>query len=348
MANIHDVAKLARVSPTTAKRAIREPHLLAPETLERVQRAVETLQYEPDQIASALRRGHNKTIGLVIGNIVEPFFASLTRTIGTAVHEKGYSLIVADSEYNAKLELQHLKEFHGYRVAGLLVRSGYGEPNLEYLQRMQKRGTAIVEVDYFYPNSPFSHVMLDNRACVFDGVHYLHSLGHKRIAALGAYHTQINPEERAQAFPEALQSLGLKPRQEYSRAIRYNQQEAYEFTHYLMGLDEPPTALFALTGSVALGAFRAIKERELSIPRDVSLLSFDDYDWMSLVEPGIDTIEQPIKEMGLAAVDTLFGAIEGTAAKVVQQRFAGQLIKRGSCAPPSVLPEKQSVLEASR
>lgn len=343
MANIHDVAKLAGVSATTAKRAIREPHLLAPETLERVRRAVETLHYEPDQIASALRRGHSRTVGLIIGSIVEPFFATLTRTIGDAVRARGYNLIVADSEYEAELELRHLKEFSGYRVAGLILRSGYGEPNLAYLERMQARGTAIVEIDYIYPGSPFSHVMLDNRAGVFEGVRHLHALGHRRIAALGAYHPRINPEERSLSFVEALRALGLEPRQEYMRAIRFTQREAYELSHHLLSLDEPPTALFALTGSVAIGAFRAIRERGLRVPEDVSLLAFDNYEWTALVEPGIDVIEQPVGAMGLAAVETLFRTIDdashspaghGSESLVMRQRFAGKLIRRGSCAPP--------------
>jgi LacI family transcriptional regulator len=348
VANIHDVARLAGVSATTAKRAIREPHLLAPETLERVRRAVESLHYEPDQIASALRRGHNRTVGLIIGSIVEPFFATLTRAIGNAVHERGYNLIVADSEYEAGLELQHLKEFSGYRVAGLILRAGYGEPNLDYLERMQKRGTAIVEIDHVYPSSPFSQVMLDNRACVFESVHHLYALGHRRIAALGAYHPRINPEERSQTFVEALRSVGLEPRQDYTRVIRFTQREAYELSHYLLSLEEPPTALFALTGSVAIGAFRAIRERGLRVPEDVSLLAFDNYEWTALVEPGIDVIEQPVHAMGLAAVETLFRTIDGSTGSVVRQRFAGTLIRRGSCAPPGTSPERQSLSSTGR
>ncbi len=338
MATIHDVAKHAGVSATTAKRAIRQPKLLAPQTLERVRRAIEELHYEPDQLASALRSGQNNTIGLVVGSIVEPFFAQLTRTIGRATREKGYTLIIADSEYDAELELQQLKRFYGNRVGGLIIRSGYGESNLEYLLRMQQRGTAIVEVDHFYPGSSFSHVMLDNEKGVIAGVEYLVNLGHKRIAALGTYDPIILSDERSQAFPKAMQAAGLSVPQAYQRVIRPTQEEAYQLTHYLMSLDKAPTAIFALTGNEAIGAFRALRELGLKIPQDISLLSFDNYPWTSLVEPPIDVIEQPTEDMGLATVEIVLAAIEKQAknepVEIIRKRFPGRLIKRGSCAAP--------------
>jgi len=98
VANINDVARRAGVSPTTAKRAIRSPELLASGTLARVRRAVADLNYEPDELAAALRRGQSHTIGLIVGNIVEPFFARLIRTVGKAVRAQGYTLLVADNE----------------------------------------------------------------------------------------------------------------------------------------------------------------------------------------------------------------------------------------------------------
>lgn len=334
VANINDVAKHAGVSSTTAKRAIRTPELLRPETLKRVRAAIEALHYEPDMLASALRSGQSRSIGLMVGSIVEPFFAELIRTIGKVVRTKGYTLLVAENDYDTELELEGLKEFQGHRISGLIIRSGYGEPNLSYLKRMQKRGTAIVEIDYFYPDSPFSHVMLDNRACIFEGVKYLASLGHTRIAALGSYHATVQSDERVQAFPEAMKHFGLELPEAYEGALRPTQTEAYTFTHHLMTLPTPPTALLAITGSMAIGTFRALRELGLRVPQDVSLLSFDNYPWTELVEPPIDVIEQPAVEMGRMAVDVLLRQMDENPPKVTRERFSGKLIRRGSCTPP--------------
>ncbi|HEU4741577.1 MAG TPA: LacI family DNA-binding transcriptional regulator [Meiothermus sp.] len=335
MPNILDVAKRAGVAPTTAKRAIHEPHLLKPETLERVRQAIQELGYEPDQVAGGLRRGRTQTIGLMVGNIMEPFFALLVRTVAHAVQSRGYALIVTDNEYDSKLELANLRVLYGHRVSGLIIRSGYGESNLDYLKRMRERGTYVLEIDYFYPDSPFGHVMLDNEGSVFEGVRYLHALGHRRIATLGSYDPIYHPEERSRAFPKALQAVGLPLIEDYQRVILLTEPEAYRLTLELMRLPTPPTAIFSLNGTEAAGAFRALGELGLRIPQDVSLLTFDNYSWTSLVTPPLDVIEQPVEEMGRTAVEIVLEAVEHqTLDKVVRRRFPGKLIRRGSCGPP--------------
>ena len=335
MANIHDVAKRAGVSATTAKRAVREPDKLAPATLERVRRAIEDLHYEPDRVASALRSGHADTVGLVIGSIVEPFFAELTRTIVHRIRERGYSTIVAENEYRSDLELGHLRTFYGHRISGLIVRSGYGPPNLAYLKRMQRRGVGVVEVDYFVPGSPLPHVMLDNASAVAAGVEHLVRHGHRRIAALGSYDPEINPDERVRAFPESMQARGLAVPAEYVTAVSPVEPDAYALTKRLMTLHDPPTALFALTGTMATGAYRALRELGRRVPDDVSLLAFDDYPWMELVTPAVDTLAQPVAAIGDETVRVLFEQMAaGPGAEPTRVRLPARLLVRGSVAAP--------------
>jgi LacI family transcriptional regulator len=338
VATIKDVAKRAGVSPTTAKRAIYEPHLLAPKTLERVRKAIEELGYEPDLNAGGLRRGWNKTIGLIVGNILEPFFADLMRSVVRSGREKGYAVITMENEYRAENELPVLRMLYGYRVGGLIIRSGFWGSNLEYLKRLHQRGIYVVEIDHFYPGSPFSHVMLDNEKAVMEGVRYLADLGHRRIAFLGHFHNPQVPDERSLAFPKAMRALGLPLLEPYLRSLpELGEQGAYALTHELMGLSEPPTALFALNGTGVAGAFRALRELGLRIPKDVSLLTFDNYSWMELVVPPLDTIEQPVEEMGRLATQLVAQAMETRdLTKVVRYRLPGRLIRRGSCAPPKL------------
>jgi LacI family transcriptional regulator len=313
VATIQDVARLAGVSATTAKRAIRAPEKLAAETLERVRGAIDALHYEPDQLASALRSGRTTTIGLIIGSIVEPFFAALTRTIVHEVRRRGYSVIMADNEYRSDVEAAQLHTFHGNRVSGLILRSGYGAGNLDYLARMRARGISIVEIDYVFPGSPLPHVMLDNRGAVEAGVAHLVAHGHRRIAPLGSYHSELNPDERVQAFPGALARHGLSLPPAFVRPVSPTEWDARALTFDLMRSDEPPTALFAVTGSMATGAYRALKDLGLRVPDDVSVLAFDDYPWMDLVSPGVDTLVQPIE----------------------RRRFPAELRVRGSVAAPA-------------
>jgi LacI family transcriptional regulator len=335
VANITEVARRAGVSTTTAKRAIREPEKLAAETLRRVREAIEALGYEPDQLASALRSGRSTTLGLVIGSIVEPFFAELTRTIVHDVRGRGFSVIVADNEYRDDVEAVHLRSFYGNRVAGLIMRSAYGSTNLDYVLRMQRRGVAVVEVDCLIPGSPLPHVMLDNVGAVDEGVAHLVAHGHRRIAALSSYHPQLNADERVQRFPEALARHGLTLPSEYVSHTAPTEWEGHAATLRVMRLDEPPTAIFATTGSMAAGAYRALLELGLRVPGDVSLVAFDDYPWMQLVRPGIDTLAQPVEEMGHATVRLLFDQMRlGALAQVERLRFPAELIVRGSVGAP--------------
>lgn len=341
MATILDVARLAGVSTTTAKRAIREPDKLADSTLRRVREAIDMLQYEPDQLASALRSGHTTTIGLVIGSIVEPFFAQLTRTIVHAARERGYSVVVADNEYRSDLELAHLRTFTGQRVAGLILRSAFGAGNLDYALRMRDRGIAVVEVDYFTPGSPLPHVMLDNVAAVEAAVAHLVANGHRRIAALSDYDVERNPDERVRAFPGALRSHGLSLPDAYRSRVPPTEWDAHAVTLALMRLATPPTALLAVTGSMAAGAYRALRELGLRVPDDVSLVAFDDYPWMELVTPGIDTLAQPVDDMARASVRVLFEQIRrGREASVERVRLPARLIVRGSVRPPPAADQR--------
>jgi LacI family transcriptional regulator len=334
VATIEDVAKLAGVSATTAKRAIRQPELLAPDTLAQVQKAITTLQYEPDLVAGALRRGRNKTIGLMVGDILEPVFAQFTRIIGQEVRRRGYSLLLADDEYDATIELNSLKMFYGHRIGGLIIRPAYAS-NYDYLKRLESRGVAIVEIDYTQHNSPFSFIMLDNETAAFEAVSYLHGLGHRRIAYIGRAALSEYPEERFTGFMKAVEHFKLQLPETYLEPLpTYTEELAFERTMRLLDLPKPPTALFAFNGTCTLSSYRAIREKGLRIPKDVSLLGFDNYPWTNLVNPPIDVFEQPIEAMALGAVEAVLAKIEGQT-ELIRKRFPAKLIKRGSCTAPA-------------
>lgn len=335
VSTIQDVARLAGVSPTTAKRALKEPDKLTPDTLARVQQAIAQLHYEPDQRAGSLRGGQSTTVGLVVGSILEPFFAQFARTASHVLADAGYTLIISENEYSAQRELQELRRLYGLRVAGILLRPGYGQDSQEYLARLRSRGVAVTEYDYRPPHHDEPSVMLDNPGAVRQAVTHLHALGHRRIAALGTYHPVIHPEERSRAFPEVMNALGLTVPAEYQRVTLLTEDTAYALTNDLLDLPQPPTALIALTGTQASGAYRALRERGMRLPHDISLVAFDNYPWTSLVDPPITVLEQPVEAMAERAAALMLAQLgHGT----VTQRHVvldARLIERGSTAPPA-------------
>lgn len=337
MSTIQDVARLAGVSPTTAKRALREPDKLTPDTLARVQGAIQKLHYEPDQRAGGLRGGQSQTVGLIVASVLEPFFGQFARTASRELAHSGHTVIISENEYSAERELGELRRLYGQRVAGVLLRAGYGAQSRDYLGRLTGRGLHVVEFDYAPAGSPYPSVTLDNPGAMRLAVGHLHGLGHRLIAALGTYDPVVHPEERSRTFPEAMAALGLRVPAAYQRVTLLDEDTAYALTHELLALPTPPTALIALTGTQAEGAFRAIRERGLRLPHDLSLLAFDNYPWTALVTPPVTVIEQPAQEMASAAVGLLLRSLGGEAApRPTHLRFPGRLIERGSCAAPPV------------
>lgn len=340
MVSLSDVAERAGVSPSTVRRAIREPGLVSPATLERVLEVVAALGYEPNETAGALRRGRNRAIGLIVGDILGFFFASLTRAVGRATRSAGFSLLIADNEYRADVELADLRAFNSHRVSGLILRSAYGSGNYEYLQRMAERGTAIVEIDYFHPHSPFHHVMLDNAGATAEGVRYLRTLGHERIAGIGLQESIDHPDERTDGFVSAAGMAGLSLPDAWNPKVARTgaataEEHAYQATRRAMLLAPRPTAIFALTGASAIGALRALQDLHLVIPDDVSLLSFDHDRWTTVVTPPLDVLEQPIDEMGRTAVGIVLDALDRPDRESVRCRYQARLVMRGSCGAPA-------------
>ncbi len=336
MPTIQDVARLAGVSSTTAKRALREPDKLAADTLARVQEAIAQLHYEPDQRAGGLRGGQSNTIGLIVGSIIEPFFAHFARTTARVLAASGYTLIISENEYSAARELEELRRLYGQRVAGIMLRPGYGNESREYLNRLKSRNVVLIEFDYTPALSPFSSVSLDNAGAMFTTVKHLFDLGHRHIAALGTYDPIIHPEERSRTFPEAMNALGLTVPPEYQRIMLLTEESAYTLTHELLALPKPPTALIGLTGMQAIGVYRAIRERGVSIPKDISLITFDNYYWTDLVDPPITVIEQPVEEMAKAMAQQMIAQLEKKTQFSTKQIFPAKLILRGSTAAPSL------------
>ncbi|WP_309572208.1 substrate-binding domain-containing protein, partial [Deinococcus sp.] len=237
---------------------------------------------------------------------------------------------------SAERELEELRRLYGQRVAGIMLRPGYGPHSRDYLARLAARDVAIVEYDYVHSNSPYPSVMLDNRGAMSQAVKYLHDLGHRDVAALGTYHPVIHPEERSRTFPEAMNALGLTVPTEYQRVTMLNEESAYVLTHELLSLPQPPSALIALTGTQAVGAYRSIQERGLRIPQDLSLLTFDNYPWTALVDPPITVLEQPAEDMATATVHKLLRLLDGDPVTEPHEIFPARLIVRGSCSAPGV------------
>ncbi|GGJ36118.1 LacI family DNA-binding transcriptional regulator [Deinococcus roseus] len=333
MTNIKAVAKRAGVSPSTAKRAINEPEKLSPALLHRVLQAIKELDYEPDLTARALRQGHTLNVGFLVPDLVEPFSAQLAQEVSVRLQHTPHILLLANSSHQPDLERHNLKRFSGQRISALIIRPSYGSGNLDYLLKMKDKGTYIIEVDHHLPDSPFDHVMLDHEQAIRLGLDHLTALGHTRIACLSTPSREGLLAGRTLMFEREMAARGIPVPPLYREINRHSTEDAYRFTRHLLGLPDPPTALFVLGGLELLGVHQGIQDAGLSVPGDISLLAFDEDAWTSRMKPGIDGIEQPVGMIGETLVRQV---LKNTPAPVepLQLKLPGRLIQRGSCAPP--------------
>lgn len=350
MATIKDVARLANVSIATVSATINGTARVSDKLSRRVWDAIESVGYTPHGVARSLRLGHSRSIGLVVGDISNPFFTSLAKVVEARASAAGYMVIVANSDEDPDKELKLLKLLHEQRVAGILLApAGYDAPYLASLNQLVN--VPLVLVDRHLPQSAFDAVVVDNVAAARMVTDYLLRLNHQRIAIVIGREHLWTTEQRVRGFKEALQAAGMSPDPNLELTADSRIETAYQAAQQLLTLPERPSAIFAANNLMMLGALEAMLDLGFRCPDDISLAGIDDFPWSSAIRPQLTTAAQPIDEMGTHAVDQLLARIAAeptagrAAAKTVllQPRF----LIRGSCSQPAA-PVHSTARVASR
>jgi LacI family transcriptional regulator len=308
MATIKDVARVAGVSIATVSATLNGTARVSEKRSKRVWEAVRSVGYTPHGIARSLRTGHTRSIGLIVGDISNPFFTSLAKAVEARASEAGYIVILLNSDENPAKELDLMKVLIENRVAGILLApSGYDAVYLAALAATIR--IPVVLVDRQLPGTAYDAVVVDNLAAARRVTDYLIRLNHRRIAiVIGRQHLWTT-EQRVRGYRESLRAAGL-PRHRELEVIADSQIDtAYQMTQRVLSLPEPPTAIFAANNLMMLGALEAILDMGFECPGKISLAGIDDFSWSSAIRPRLTTVSQPIEEMGRRAMDLLIERI---------------------------------------
>jgi len=324
---IYDVAKAAGVSIATVSRVLNGYPFVAEKTREKVLRAMQELNYSPNLLAAALMKKNTYTVGLLIPDISNPFFAEITRGVEDAANKFGFNIIICNTDNDPEKETKYVNLLLQKSVDGLIfATSEIANQNILMLKERQfplvliAREVEGIEVDV---------VLADNFQGAYEGVKYLISLGHRRIAFLGESLNIKSTRERQAGYEKALQEAGIPVEAELIVTGLKSLEEAY----HRMRLFYPkarPTAIFAANDVLAIGAIRALKELGLSIPRDVSVLGFDDTVFASIAEPPLSSVAQPMRQMGKMAMTRLISRIRNKEEKCRRIVLPTKLIIRTS------------------
>ncbi|NMB61608.1 MAG: LacI family transcriptional regulator [Chloroflexi bacterium] len=338
MANINDVAERANVSITTVSHVINQTRYVSDDLTERVRKAMEELDYHPNSLARGLRSGKTKTIGLVIPDISNQFFAEISRKIEDKGYENGYSVILCNTDDDPYKEKNYIDVLLAKKVEGIIFISAGVESN--YLEKTIEFNIPIVVVDRDIKENDYDIVLVDNSVGGFDATRYLIELGHRRIACIAGPSPITPSAQRVAGYKQALQEAGIQIDTNLIIPGDFHYESGDRAMRALLALPQPPTAVFACNDMMALGAFQAVNNQGMKIPEDISVIGFDNIPFSQTVYPMLTTMAQPIHEMADLVVDLLVDKIKFHRQRVrTNERelnykrivLETKLIKRNSC-----------------
>ncbi len=331
MTTIADVAKLAGVSVATAGRVLSGRGYASPETQRCVQEAANELGYVPNNVARSLRLNRTMLIGLVIADVENSFYSVIAKNVESVAIETGYHVVLCNSNDNPNDEQQHLRLLEGIHIDGLIVTPTGG--NCQILERMQKKGIEIVQIDRVVDGLNADAVLVDNEAGAAAAVSHLIEAGHSRIGILSGSLEVTTGKERLAGYERALREHGLPFVPELVRAGSFRQENAMTDARAVVGLNPAPTAIFAANNILAEACLLALAASGMKVPTNVSLVGFDDTKWMGLTNPPITTVRQPIAEMARKAASILLKRLQSIEmSRPATITFAPELIYRSSVA----------------
>ncbi len=323
-ASIKDVAREAGVSVATVSRVLGNGPVSDALRL-RVNKAIEVTGYRPNLSARRLRSQHSQTIGLIVSDIRNTFFTSVSRAVEDAAYQAGLRVILCNTDENPDREAMYLRLMQEERVTGVIF-----APTRETALRrdLDTLGFPVVLIDRAGPQSTVDAVVLDNAEAAAQLVDHLVQQGYRRIGGLFG-NTSTTGRERHEGFVAAMQRHGLKGE---ARFIAPTAQAATEATEAWLADPDKPDALVASNGQLLLGALRAVRESGLALPDDLALCGFDNESWTEVAFPALTVIEQPVLEIGRSAMALLMDRLADASRTPRKVVYPGLLRERGSTA----------------
>lgn len=319
-ATLSDVAATVGVAPMTVSRVINGSGYVSEETRVKVLEAVKKMNYRRNGLARNLKRQRTETVGLVIGDISNPFSTELANAIRASLAARGYNLFICISEHSAKEDITAFESLVDHNVDGLIVATRSNSEGDKRLTQIANGAVPIVVVGRDFRHELVDSVSADNFSGGFEATQHLIDLGHKRIGFIGASFENRTRLKRLQGYLSALtkheipidERLITGKKGTSSDAPGYSTEAiGYEGMKRLLSLPNPPTAVFARNDFTAVGAMAAVKEAGLSIPQDVAIVGFDDTPLAVHTVPRLTTVRQPMKLQGQIAAEMLLRRIEG-------------------------------------
>ncbi len=301
---------MAGVHPSTVSRVLRgKENIPIPEaTRQRIKKAAQDLKYLPDERARALRLGKSHTIGLIVPDISNVFFAEIAKSIEISSFKAGYTLVFCDSNEDQEKEVHFVENLISRGIDGLIIAPV--QDSADHLFELKERNYPFVLIDRCFEDMEANAVISDNEDAAFKAVAHLAGLGHKRVGFLSGRQIIYTIKKRLVGYKKAVEEYALEKNEALICGNGFTFESGYEATLEILSLPNPPTALLISGNIITLGAIKAILEKGLKIPEDISMIGFTDNIISPYLVCPLTTVSHPLQEMGKKAFDLLIKHIE--------------------------------------
>lgn len=306
-----------------------EKYRISKNAVEIILEEAKRCDYTPSLLAKSLRMKYTDTLGLLIPAVSNPYFADISSVVIQEAKRSGYTVMVVDTMENEENEKAGVTTMLSRRVDGIVVVPCGQDP--AYLENVS-RTTPVVLIDRYFEHTTLPYVCTDNYCGGMEGTRILLKNGHRHIVCIqGVPHSMPN-KRRVQGYLDALAQEGLAQNAVVT-GNGFSIQNGYIETRLALSRPEPPTAIFALSNTILLGAVKAIRESGLRIPDDISIISFDNNPYLDYLVPAITRIGQPQEEMGKMAIKLLLESIQKQSRSLAQIQLAPDTVSRDSIKP---------------
>lgn len=328
---IKDVAKQAGVSVTTVSRVLNGEKYVKDDLKARVKRAIDELGYTPSHIARSLVLKKTNLIGVIVPDITSSFYSTILSTIEKTASLNDYNLIVCNIIEDTDKELKYLQVFKQMRVDGIIIM--HEKLSEEIRELIQNLDIPLLFSSVKPADQQFVSVIIDDYAAAYEATRYLIGLEHSRIGFIGGDMRDVTSgQNRYAGYCNALTDSGIPIKEEYIRFGDYKTQSGYDLMKEILACEINPTAIFAVSDDMAVGAMNCLHDHGLKVPDDLSVIGFDGSQLTEQVRPRLSSMEQPILEMGKVTVEKLLDMIsdhaEGPLNDVILKH---RLVVRDSC-----------------
>lgn len=330
---LKDIAEKVGVSPTTVSLVLnqKDDNRISDATKHKIMEAVKELGYQPSKVTPNIVQNVPPTIGFVITDIENPFFTKLASVVEDIASRYGYNIILCNTRRDLNREREFLEVLWRRRVDGLIIAPVDDEES--DLQAFFSHDIPVVFVDRCPQKTQFNAVLLNNIEGAYMAIDYLINLGHKRIGIIVGRRNTTTGRDRLRGYIKALKDHGLEMNDWLMKDGHYSIEGGKQATEELLRLAPPPSAIFSSGGVMTIGVLLALKENNVNIPEDVSLISFDDEQWYLFIDPPLTAVSQPVNELGTEAAHLVIQSIQGWGTTGEPQKIVLQpeLIIRESC-----------------